>query len=396
MVSPLSFLTDELKQNGIAVDVPELIQHPAVLAELSYALSPLLHEGKLQPYGFIAIEKRNPSAITSNYEKLLINLPEARRVADGCHGFSIFKAGQFHGVFMPKYAAYTELQLVQLQQELNAIICMTDTSGVTKLFCDAGLFIHQYRSWQKKPCINSALQNVCRCAPQVASEPLKNLLEFCFYDLSPRKIGATLVWCLAEPSPDEWENMRPNFTLQEIETRVGSDRSAAVLRHLLTYTDGAVILDAQGRALGVGAQLKYSEASKRLIEARTGTRHTSAQRFSYDFAKGIIFVVSSDGPITVFSDGMSVTDLDVRFAEQIPTERIEASFAPDLAAASCSSDVVCQGCQKWLKIQEIDGAAPEKQEKLLYCPVCGHFLHSARCNNLDVYVIKALQDSVRI
>jgi len=31
-------------------------------------------------------------------------------------------------------AAYTELQLVQLQQELNAIICMTDTSGVTKLF----------------------------------------------------------------------------------------------------------------------------------------------------------------------------------------------------------------------------------------------------------------------
>jgi len=42
------------------------------------------------------------------------------------------------------------------------------------------------------------------------------------------------------------------------------------LRHLLTYTDGAVILDAQARAI-VGAQLKYSEASKRLIEARAGT-----------------------------------------------------------------------------------------------------------------------------
>jgi len=32
--------------------------------------------------------------------------------------------------------------------ELNAIICMTDTSG--KTLCNAGLFIHQYRSWQKK------------------------------------------------------------------------------------------------------------------------------------------------------------------------------------------------------------------------------------------------------
>jgi len=76
--------------------------------------------------------------------------------------------------------------------------------------------------------------------------------------------------------------------------RVGSDRSVAVLRHLLTYTDGAVILDAQARAIGVGAQLK----TKAPIEARAGTRHTSAQRFSYDFAKGIIFVVSSDGPVT--------------------------------------------------------------------------------------------------
>jgi len=47
MLSPLSFLADELKQNGIAVDIPELIQHPAVLAELSYALSPVLHEGKI-------------------------------------------------------------------------------------------------------------------------------------------------------------------------------------------------------------------------------------------------------------------------------------------------------------------------------------------------------------
>ncbi|MGH2416120.1 MAG: hypothetical protein ACRDEA_21005, partial [Microcystaceae cyanobacterium] len=259
MLSPLSFLADELKQNGIAMDVPELIEHPAVLSELSYALSPVLHEGKLQPYGFIAIEKSSASVSKSTCEKLSIDLPEARRVADGCYSFSLFKEGQFQGVFLPKYAAYTELQLVQFQQELKALVCMTDTSGATKLFCHAGLFIHQYRSWQKKPCINSALQNIGRCAPQADSETLKNLLEFCFHDLSPRKIGTTLVWCLAEPSREEWDNMRPNFMLQEIETRVGSDRSVAVLRHLLTYTDGAVILDARARAIGVGAQLKYSE-----------------------------------------------------------------------------------------------------------------------------------------
>ncbi|MDX2213714.1 MAG: diadenylate cyclase [Oculatellaceae cyanobacterium bins.114] len=404
MPSPLSFLADELKQNGIAAEVPQLLQYPAVLAELSYALSPVLHEGKLQPYGFIAIQKSTAPLIKSPYEKLLIHLPEARRVADGCYGFSIFKEGQFYGVFIPKYAAYTELQLVQLQQELHAIICVTDASGVTKLFCDAGLFIHQYRSWQKKPCINSALQNICRCSPQANPETLKNLLEFCFHDLSPRKIGATLVWCLTEPNPDEWDNMRPNFTLEEIETRVGSlpggsdsaDRSVAVLRHLLNYTDGAAILDTQARAIGVGAQLKYSEASKQLIEARSGTRHTSAQRFSYDFAKGIIFVVSSDGPVTVFSDGMSVTDLDVRFADEMPMEVSAEALTAEVPDPCCTSELECQNCKKQLKIQTTDNVELKQQEKQLYCPVCSHFIHPVRCSNLDVYVVKTWQKSIPI
>jgi len=163
------------------VDIPELIQHPAVLAELSYALSPVLHEGKLQPYGFMAIKKSNASVLKSTCEKLLINLPEAR-VADGCHGFSIFKEGQFHGVFIPKYAAYTEL--VQLQQELNAIICMTDTSGVTKLFAMLDCLFTNIAAGRRSR-VSIVL---CKtfCAPQADSETLKNLLEFCFHDLSPQ------------------------------------------------------------------------------------------------------------------------------------------------------------------------------------------------------------------
>jgi len=169
--------------------------------------------------------------------------------------------------------------------------------------------------------INSALQNICRC-PQADSETLKNLLEFCFHDLSPQN-GATLVWCLTEPSAEEWENMCPNFTLQEIETRVGSDRSVAVLRHLLTYTDGAVILDAQARAIGV--ELKYSEASKRLIEARAGTRHTSAQRFSTILPKEL-YLSFRAMVRSLFSPTAWVTDLEVRFADETPTKSPEESL----------------------------------------------------------------------
>jgi len=72
----------------------------------------------------MAIKKSNASVLKNTCE-LLINLPEARRVAMDVTVSPSSRGGQFHGVFIPKYAAYTELQLVQLQQELNAIICMT-------------------------------------------------------------------------------------------------------------------------------------------------------------------------------------------------------------------------------------------------------------------------------
>jgi len=391
MSSSISFLADELQQNKIAIHTPELLEYPAILSELSYALSPILHEGKLQPYGFIVINKNNPPVIKSTCDKLFVDLSKARKVANGCHSFSVFKEGLFKGVFFPEYAAYTELQLVQLQQELKAVICTTDAYGVTKLFCNAGIFIHQHRSWQKKPSVNLAMQSIYHCAPQVNLETLKNLLEFCFHDLSPRKIGATLVWCLQEPNVEEMENMNPNFVLQQIDTRVGSDRSVAVLRHLLTYTDGAAILDSQGKALGVGAQLKYSQTSKHLIEARSGTRHTSAQRFSYDFAKGIVFVVSSDGPVTVFSDGMSVTDLKIHFTDLSQLKNSENIFiSRDLSL--CKNELTCQKCKKRLKIQETNINEFEKSEKSIHCPICTNFVYSAPCNNLAVHVMKDLPD----
>jgi len=235
------------------------------------------------------------------------------------------------------------------------------------------------------------MQSIYHCAPQVNLETLKNLLEFCFHDLSPRKIGATLVWCLQEPNVEEMENMNPNFVLQQIDTRVGSDRSVAVLRHLLTYTDGAAILDSQGKALGVGAQLKYSQTSKHLIEARSGTRHTSAQRFSYDFAKGIVFVVSSDGPVTVFSDGMSVTDLKIHFTDLSQLKNSENIFiSRDLSL--CKNELTCQKCKKRLKIQETNINEFEKSEKSIHCPICTNFVYSAPCNNLAVHVMKDLPD----
>ena len=45
------------------------------------------------------------------------------------------------------------------------------------------------------------------------------------------------------------------------------------------------------------------------MPATKGTRHTSAARHTYDCPDMLAFVVSTDGPVTVFSDGQRIADL---------------------------------------------------------------------------------------
>ena len=45
------------------------------------------------------------------------------------------------------------------------------------------------------------------------------------------------------------------------------------------------------------------------MPATKGTRHTSAARHTYDCPDVLAFVVSADGPVTVFSDGRRIADL---------------------------------------------------------------------------------------
>jgi DNA integrity scanning protein DisA with diadenylate cyclase activity len=56
------------------------------------------------------------------------------------------------------------------------------------------------------------------------------------------------------------------------------------------------------------------------VPAIKGTRHTSAARHTYDCPDMLAFVVSTDGPVTVFCDGQRIADLKrVAFHKTIAT-----------------------------------------------------------------------------
>lgn len=381
----LALLRAELEQNGIASAVPELVQHKELLIELDYALRPIVHEGKIQPYGFIVCNCPDSPIYHKFSQDIAFDLTLARRLADGCHSFVIFAQEHFRGIFPLNESAGNELRLLELQQVLKAIVCITDSTGTTKIFCNDGVFIHQHRQWQKKPSLTQALANIEQCIPPVNSTILKAILEFCFYELSPQKIGATLVWCLEDLQVSDLERLLPNNTAEiraKIEININDVISKAVLRHVLTYTDGAIFLDQDGAIIGGGAHLKYSENSRRLISTYRGTRHTSAKRFSFDFPETIVFVVSSDGFVTVFSDGMNIVNLSLYAADRSNM----LSIACDSDAASTQIEVVeCQTCRKTchVHLHEL-----ETFERSIPCPICNNFLYVTNLDVLTVYVTK--------
>jgi DNA integrity scanning protein DisA with diadenylate cyclase activity len=64
-----------------------------------------------------------------------------------------------------------------------------------------------------------------------------------------------------------------------------------------------------GQLLAVNVILLSEKASEEAVPPMKGTRHTSAARHTYDCPDVLAFVVSADGPVTVFNDGKRIADL---------------------------------------------------------------------------------------
>ena len=78
------------------------------------------------------------------------------------------------------------------------------------------------------------------------------------------------------------------------------------------YRGGALLVGHDGRLLAVNVILRPTRASEHAVPVTRGTRHTSAARHTYDCPDVLAFVVCTDGPVTVFSDGERIADLKTR------------------------------------------------------------------------------------
>jgi hypothetical protein len=130
--------------------------------------------------------------------------------------------------------------------------------------------------------------------------------------------------------------------------------------------DRAALVDRDGKVTVVGVGLRSSDRSVSLVDSTGGTRHTSARRFSFDEPAVISFVVSADGPVSVFSDGAAAATVRTDLCHS----GLPAALPLTVADPEAEATVRCDQCFRPLLVDEVRFAGWQGPPERLDCPVC--------------------------
>ena len=215
------------------------------------------------------------------------------------------------------------------------------------------------------------------------------LLRLTYYFLSSRNIGTTLVWRVREPEERTIEGLsNRGLDVRELGLSTNGESEYSVIEHLLKYRDGAAIIGPTGNVESVGTHLIYGDDAAEKIQSDKGTRHTSAKRFSFEHDETVVFVVSQDGPVSIYSDGYKVTEMATNLGSRVSSGL--KKLVPDKAGDvdNHSIDRACLNCGRCIRIQEVVVIGWKSHESI-NCPCCqSPNLYSSMCWSLSAWPIK--------
>ncbi len=252
------------------------------------------------------------------------------------------------------------------------------------IYHKGNIHICEHRIWRTLGELHTALKKMQIHYPDLLTDNFSKILEFAYYELSLRGIGATIVYWLDSTYSHTNSPIKDSFRLD-----FNTPSHQQMLKQYITYNDGAVIINRDNKILGGQTHLSYSDHSKTMVEAYSGTRHTSARRFSFDYPQAIIVTVSMDGPVSIFSDGCNIVTLDYT-SIQPNQELIEiVREYNDTPATEEEYETACSNCGKNYHITLLN--FPEWEEKKeVGCDVCGQKMDTVNCFKVDQILLKKL------
>ncbi len=363
---PLRRLAEELEEDGVRLpdDVPVRMR---ILDELDHARRPPVHETRRPVYGSLILPPDRSLLVGGDLVELHeldgYDRERARSFADGRSTFLVHLDGPAESDSLAlahfRRSVSMEADLVEIQESTEAFIVQRTLLGRPRLFMSDAVVDWNGREWTTRPNAAALLGPLSKIVPTASYDVLRGLLELCVHWLSPGHVGATLVLRLdgGDPVGDPAYGFDDVASFPSPRLTVRARHHFSALYTALGQTDLATLVDADGTVRYFGVGLNVSARADLLISDGRGMRHRSARRFTFDHPDTVAFVVSEDGPVTVFSDGAAVAMCDAKLKRKIE-DPAEVAYTPSTRR--------CVSCDKLLVvINRPPGRASGS------CPVCG-------------------------
>jgi len=280
-----------------------------IAAELARCLDPFVHEQDIRPYGaIVAREVPHLERLGRVMDTGGLTPDIVRSLADGVHSLVLAVKGEPPRLLLLNESIDTDQEYASHAVWVDGLMICNDARGIVRLVTDSSLTVVEGRRWIQKDLVYEAAEDIVQVVPAADLNVVRRLLELSHHRISPARMGATLLYALVD-DPSAPRRRDEGVALGALNLSVLNTVEEPLLLHQAKYRDGAVLVGRDGRLLAVNVILRPTRASEEVVPVIRGTRHTSAARHTYDCPEIIAFVVSTDGPVTVFSDGRRIADL---------------------------------------------------------------------------------------
>lgn len=363
-----------LQTNADAVDV-------LVLDELLYARHIPVHEGLRPPYGSLIVSEMPTGDVypTRGTSEVGLNLKEIRPFIDGTTTVLIRDLAGNNVVAQVDVS--DELKLLQLTRDTKGVAVQRLPDGRVKVANQHHVAINDVHEWSVRTQAREVLAGLTTALqlPNDGALPgrlqgILDLLDLCFHRLSPHGIGATLVLMLDGAVADVLDGLTDKGDEPAIAINAFAVADRDLMVSMLASVDGACMVEQEGTVALYKAKLKTTEKSQEVIAQQGGTRHTSAKRFSYDNRQCMVIVVSADGPVTLFADGIAIVRLQQDAAKDHKPWRTRLSLSDQGRYQQERSEVDCGRCERRIictVLTAVDGSGSGQPKR---CPICGNDL----------------------
>lgn len=305
-------LREELADDGITLPGPPVVAD-LLLTELEHARRPPTFENRATVYGSFVLPGDLPLLDIDGLVELIdLDMPveQARRFSDGRSAFLVRHPDGRMQLACFKRTVQYEADLVDIDQATAASIVQRTIMGTARVFTPTGVVEWSGHRWRHRPSARVHLPTLRLAVPEAEPELLQGLLDIAVHWLSPARIGATFLLDL-DPRPHDDHGLDRSAAFPAPELTVTRRHHFPALFAVLSQTDLATLVSARGEVDMFGVGLRSSIGSESAVQLDAGMRHRSAARYTWDHHHTVAFVVSEDGPVTLFRRGRAIPVRDV-------------------------------------------------------------------------------------